>query len=54
MKGTIVAWNCVLPKESQIRARQLGFKIKSESGEALKKAINYRDDSILNWVDSLK
>lgn len=54
LKGTIVAWKCVLPKESQIRARQFGFKNKSESGEALKKAINYRDDSIQNWVDSLK
>lgn len=53
-KGSIVAWKCVFPNEFKIKSRQFGFTNNTESGQALKQAIQYRDTSIKSWVDSLK
>lgn len=53
LKGKIVAWKCVFPMESKIKAKQFSFKNENESREALKQAIIFRDSSIKNWVDSL-
>jgi len=54
LKGTIVAWKCVFPKEFNIKSRQFGFTNNTESGQALKQAIQYRDISIKSWIDSKK
>ena len=54
LKESIVAWKCVFPNEFKIKSRQFGFTNNTESGEALKQAMNYRDISIKSWVESLK
>jgi len=56
LKGKIIAWKCVFPVESNIKFRQFGFSTDNsvETRIALNQAIQYRDTSIKNWVDSLK
>lgn len=53
-EGSIIAWKCVFPLESQLKSRQFYFINDRESGEALKRAIQYRDLIIKSWIDSLK
>jgi hypothetical protein len=46
LKGNIIAWKCILPNEFNIKPKQFGFTNITESREALKQAIQYRDISI--------
>ena len=53
-KGKVIAWKCVLPKYYNTKNKQFGFTNSAESEKALKQAIQYRDNAIKSWVDSLK
>jgi len=52
-KGKTIAWKCVFPTNSKLKSKQFGFSNESDSNKALAKAIEYRDNIIKTWVDSI-
>lgn len=53
-KGEQVAWRVVFPIETNLKNKQFGFSTCGSSELALNKAVEYRNETINNWIKTLE